>query len=102
MARRLKGGKAEVSDAGSGHSSALRHGAVQLPAIVVDTYNADLRDAEGFVGDRASRRAFAALVEDWREKLRQLGQDDPFGDVPAEKLKKKKLDKVLLEGEPEA
>ena len=47
MARRLKGGKAEVSDAGSGHSSALRHGAVQLPAIVVDTYNADLRDAEG-------------------------------------------------------
>ena len=54
-----------------GNSSSLRHGAVQLPAIVVDTYNADLRDAEGFVGDRASRRAFTALVEDWRERLRK-------------------------------
>ena len=102
MARRLKGGKAEVSDAGSGHSSALRHGAVQLPAIVVDTYNADLRDAEGFVGDRASRRAFAALVEDWRERLRKLGHEDPFGDIPAAELKKKKLDKVLLGGDPKA
>jgi hypothetical protein len=89
-------------NAGIGNSSALRHGAVQLPAIIVDSYNTDLRDAEGFVGDRANRRAFAALVEDWRERLRKLGQDDPLGDVPAEEVKKKKLDKVLLEGKPEA
>jgi hypothetical protein len=47
-------------NAGVGNSSALRHGAVQLPAIIVDSYNTDLRDAEGFVGDRANRRAFAA------------------------------------------
>ena len=32
----------------------------------------------------------------------KLGHDDPLGDIPAEELKKKKLDKVLLEGEPEA
>jgi hypothetical protein len=89
-----------MSDARSVNSSSLRHGAVQLPLIVVDTYNADLRDAEGFLGDRASRRAFAALVEDWRERLRKLGRDDPLGDIPAEELKKKKLDKVLLKGEP--
>ena len=86
----------------SGHVSALRHGAVHLPAIVVDIYNADLRDAEGFVGDRASRRAFTALIEDWRERLRKSGQDDPLGDIPAEEFRKRKLDKVLLEGEPEA
>jgi len=79
-----------------------RHGAAQLPGIMVDTYNADLRDAEGFVGDRASRRAFAALVEDWRERLRKSGQEDPLGEIPARELKKKKLDKVLLEGKPEA
>jgi hypothetical protein len=91
-----------MSNDGPGASSSLRHGAVQLPAIAVDTYNADLRDAERFVGDRASRRAFAALVEDWRERLRKLGQEDPLGDIPAEELKKKKLDKILLEGEPEA
>jgi hypothetical protein len=83
-------------------ASALRHGAVQLPAIVVDTYNADLRDSEGLVGDRASRRAFAALIENWRERLRKLGRDDPLGDLPVEDLKKKKLDRVFLEGEPEA
>ena len=71
-----------------------------LPAIVVDTYNADLRDAEGFVGE--SRRAFTALIEDWRERLRKSGQDDPLGDIPAEEFRKRKLDKVLLEGEPEA
>src|SRR4051794_1799624 len=82
--------------------SALRHGAAQLPAITVDTYNAELRDAEGFVGDRASRRAFAALVEDWRERLRKSGYEDPLGVISAGELKKKKLDKVLLEGEPEA
>jgi len=80
-----------MSDTGSGHSSALRHGAIELPSIGVDTYNADLRDAEGFVGDRASRRAFTALVKDWRERLRKLGHDDPLGDIPAEELKKKRF-----------
>lgn len=65
----------------------------------MDTYNADLRDAEGFVGDRASRRAFAAcsaaLVEDWRKRLRKSRQEDPLGEIPAREFKKKKLDKVL-------
>ena len=86
-----------------GNSSSLRHGAVQLPAIVVDTYNADLRDADGFVGATAQAGVpLRLLVEDWRERLRKLGHDDPLGDIPAEELKKKKLDKVLLEGRHEA
>ena len=33
-----------------------------LPAVSVDTYNEELRDDEGFVGDRASRRAFRAIL----------------------------------------
>ena len=37
--------------------SAPIHGATRLASVTVDTYNADLRDAEGFVGDRASKRA---------------------------------------------
>jgi hypothetical protein len=90
-----------MSDAPA-NASALRHGAAQLPGIRVDTYNAELRNAEGFIGDRASRRAFAAMVEDWRERLRKSGQEDPLGEIPTGKLKKKKLDKVLLDGEPEA
>jgi hypothetical protein len=42
------GGEGRVSEV---HvvSSILRHGAAQLPGIVVDSYNADLRDGQGFV-----------------------------------------------------
>src|SRR5216684_322214 len=53
------------------------HGAAQLAAVSIDAYNAELRSAEGFVGDRASNRAFRAIIEDWRERLRQVGAD-PF------------------------
>lgn len=77
------------------------HGASRLTAVTVDTYNEELRDTEGFVGDRASNRAFRAILEDWRERLRQVGED-PLGETPSDEISKKKLDKVLLEGEPEA
>jgi predicted NBD/HSP70 family sugar kinase len=77
------------------------HGALALAAVDVDAYNAELRDAEGFIGDRASNRAFRAILEDSRERLRKVS-DDPLGDTPTEDISKKKLDKVLAEGEPEA
>ena len=70
----------------------IGHGAARLPAVEVDTYNAELRCPEGFLGDRASRGAFLAILEDWRESLRELG-DDPLGDAPTEEIGKKKLDK---------
>jgi hypothetical protein len=84
----------------TGHS--LNHGAVQLPAVMVDSYNADLRDAKGLVGDRASRRAFSALIDDWRERLRKCGGKDPLGDITAKELRKGKQSEVLLKGAPEA
>jgi hypothetical protein len=77
------------------------HGSSNLPAVIVDTYNAELRDGDGFIGDRASNRAFRAILDEWRERLRKVG-DDPLGNTPTEDLSKKKLDKVLLKGEPEA
>ena len=40
----------------------LAHGGRLLPAVTVDTYNEELRDEYGFVGDRASRRAFRAIL----------------------------------------
>ena len=64
------------------------HGAAELPAVRVDSYNVELRDAEGFIGDRASKRAFAALLDDWRERVGRVAPD-PFGDTPSEDLKKK-------------
>lgn len=70
-----------------------------LPAVIVDTYNEELRDEDGFVGDRASGRAFRAILEDWRDKLRAQG-DDPFGDIPTQEISKSKLDKVLAADDP--
>jgi len=81
--------------------SLLAHGAEQLSLVTVDTYNAELRSAEGFVGDRASKRAFQAILDDWRERLRQVGED-PLGETPSEDISKKQLDKLLAEGDSEA
>ena len=67
------------------------HGGRVLPSVTVDTYNEELRDDEGFVGDRASRRAFQAILADWRDRLKERGED-PFGDMPMEEISKSKLD----------
>lgn len=76
------------------------HGAKILPSVEVDSYNLEITDAEGFVGDRASRSAFQNILDKWREPLRKLG-DDPLGDKPTEEISKKKLDALLAEGDPE-
>jgi predicted NBD/HSP70 family sugar kinase len=70
-----------------------------LPAVTVDTYNEELRDDDGFVGDRASGRAFRAILEDWRDRLRAQGED-PFGDIPTRDISKSRLDKVLAGDDP--
>jgi ROK family len=77
----------------------LGHGGRVLPAVTVDTYNEELRDAEGFVGDRASGRAFRAILDDCREKLRGQGED-PFGDTPTREISKSKLDAYLAGADP--
>jgi predicted NBD/HSP70 family sugar kinase len=81
--------------------SLLAHGSEQLSLVSVDTYNAELKSPEGFVGDRASKRAFQAILDDWRERVSHMGED-PFGETPSDELSKKKLDKVLTEGDAEA
>jgi hypothetical protein len=77
------------------------HGATRLPAVDVDSYNLELKDDEGFLGDRASRQAFHSILENWRKPLRKLGAD-PFGETPSDDLSRSKLDVVLKEGDPEA
>ena len=72
-----------------------------LPAVTVDTYNEELRDDDGFVGDRASRRAFRAILADWRERLKEHGED-PLGDTPTEEISKAKLDKMMASDDPKA
>jgi hypothetical protein len=77
----------------------LRHGAPYLPLVEVDTYNEELRDADGFVGDRASSRAFRAILDEWRKHMREIGHD-PLGEMPSEAIPKKELDRLLKNGEP--
>ena len=89
---------AQVSEA---TSSLAGHGTGQLTAVHIDTYNTELRDEGGFVGDRASGRAFRAILEDFREEVRQEG-GDPVGPEPSKNIKKRKLDRLLVNGDPEA
>jgi ROK family len=77
------------------------HGSSHLPAVDVDSYNLELKDDEGYLGDRASRQAFHAHLENWRKPLRKLGAD-PFGDTSSDDLSRPKLDVVLKEGDVEA
>jgi predicted NBD/HSP70 family sugar kinase len=81
--------------------SLLAHGAEHLSLVVVDAYNSELKKGEGFLGDRASKRAFQAILDDWRERVKQVGED-PLGDTASEELSKKQLDKLLTQGDAEA
>jgi hypothetical protein len=59
------------------------HGTPELPAVLVDSYNVELREAGGFIGDRASSRAFRSILDDWRDRLRRIA-DDPLGNSQRE------------------
>src|SRR5258708_35677996 len=76
----------------------LAHGAPHLPLVRVDTYNDEMRDPDGFGGDGARNRAFHGILAELRERVRRVGED-PLGS--ADNVKKKKLDKLLVEGDPE-
>jgi hypothetical protein len=81
--------------------SIAEHGSSRLPSVEVDSYNIELKDYEGFIGDRASKGAFRDLLENWRKPLRKAGKD-PFGDQKTEDIPKKDLDALLTKGDPEA
>jgi hypothetical protein len=90
-----------MSDQAVVQPALLAHGSSRLPAVDVESYNVALKDDEGFVGDRASKRAFRDFIEQWRKPLREIGHD-PFGDEPSDRVPKKRLDEVLVGGDREA
>jgi hypothetical protein len=77
------------------------HGASRLPSVEIDNYNIELKDEEGFLGDRASKVAFRDILERWRKPLRKSGED-PFGKEPSENISKKVLDAILVGDDTEA
>jgi predicted NBD/HSP70 family sugar kinase len=77
------------------------HGSAHLPSVEVDSYNVELKDENGFLGDRASKGAFRDLLEEWRKPLRKMGKD-PFGKEPSKEISKKTLDSLLAENDLDA
>lgn len=79
--------------------SILRHGSAQLPSVEVDSYNLEIKDDDGFVGDKASRSSFHDILDRWRKVLQDAGVEDSLGAKRAEDLSKKKLDQILNDGD---
>ena len=77
------------------------HGASRLPSGDVDSFNIELKDEDGFLGDRASKRAFREILDSWRKPLRKT-DEDPFGDEPSDEISKKVLDEMLVGNDVEA
>jgi hypothetical protein len=77
----------------------IAHAAQRLPSVVVDDYNIELKDGEGFIGDRVSKSAFREMLEACRERLRAVG-DDPLGDKASCDFSKRRIDQMLLGDDP--
>jgi hypothetical protein len=77
------------------------HGALVLPSVEVKSYNVEIEDDEGFIGDKAGKTAFWELLDKLREPMKKLGED-PLGEKSSEEIGKKKLAALLTEGDPEA
>jgi hypothetical protein len=77
------------------------HGASRLPAVEIDSYNLEIKDEDGFLGDRASKGALAEILDKWRKSLRKL-DSDPFGETPSAEISKKRLDEALEAEDPDA
>lgn len=77
------------------------HGASRLPSVDIDSFNVELKDEDGFLGDRASKGAFREILERWRKPLRKSGED-PFGKEPTDEISKKTLDAILVSDDVEA
>ena len=77
------------------------HGAKTLPSVEVDSYNVEIKDDEGFLGDRVTKGSFREIIDNWRKTLRKTG-NDPFGkEGSSGLLTKKELDDLLANGDPE-
>jgi predicted NBD/HSP70 family sugar kinase len=72
-----------------------RHGATRLPSVDIDSFNSELKDDDGFLGDRASKGAFRNILETLRKPLQKNG-DDPLGRKAAGAIAKSELDEALI------
>jgi len=80
----------------------LEHGSRVLRSVIVESYNVEIREGEGFLGDRANKRIFKAMLDHWRDRLRRNG-GDPLDGRPTEDIyrDKQELERILLSGDPD-
>jgi len=72
-----------------------RHGATRLPSVEVDSFNIELKDDDGFLGDRASKGAFQRILDGLRKPLQKNG-DDPLGKKATDDISKSTLAEALV------
>jgi predicted NBD/HSP70 family sugar kinase len=72
-----------------------RHGATRLPSVEVDSFNIELKDDDGFLGDRASKGAFQRILDGLRKPLQKSG-DDPLGKKATDDISKSTLAEALV------
>jgi predicted NBD/HSP70 family sugar kinase len=72
-----------------------RHGATRLPSVDVDSFNIELKDDDGFLGDRASKGAFRKILDTLRKPLKKNGED-PLGKKASGEIGKTTLDEALV------
>jgi len=89
-----------VNDSPSGSVTVFSHAARTLTAVTVDSYNEELREVNGFVGDRASGTAFRKILDECRAQLIAHGHEDPLGEKGTREISKAELDKILNGKDP--
>ncbi|CZT36924.1 ROK family protein [Rhizobium sp. 9140] len=72
----------------------LTNGALDLPALNIDDYNIEVRDRQGFIGDKATKGKFREKLHRWRKVMREVGID-PIGKVATADLPKRDIDALL-------
>jgi hypothetical protein len=82
--------------------TAPAHAPAMFRGLRLDAYSLDLPEGDGQVGDRASHRAFDAILAEWRRKVRRGRGSDPFGQEPTAPVPRDTLDDALTSGSPEA
>jgi predicted NBD/HSP70 family sugar kinase len=88
-------GKGNMADDVITTTGIARHGATRLPSVDVDSFNIELKDDDGFLGDRASKGAFRKMLDSLRKPLKGNG-DDPLGKKASANLGKSELDQALV------
>src|SRR5712675_2283168 len=93
--REFRLGRAKMAEDIVTTTGIARHGACRLPSVDVDSFNVELKDDDGLLGDRASKGAFRKILDTLRKPLRSNGED-PLGEKKSADLGKNELDEALV------